>query len=968
MHKLVRSFIAAALVAAVVQPVYAATTASPELVSQAMSATTGAISGTVKDGGGAPVAGATITLQGVKTLQTTSDATGAFQISAVPPGLYIINVAKPGFETATESDFTVFSGEVEKIAITLPIATFTSLRTIASVRATAQSQFNTSTASLNVITAQDFADQAQPQVGRVLNQIPGLQNTLPTSSANGSVPGAITVPNIRGGLSFETASLIDGHPLAVGDYGDYVTTFLSSYMLGSVEVVKGPGAMSPQTNYAIGGTVNFRTKDPTATLTPDYTIGVTNRGGTFYNFGISDTIGRLGFVLDLAGVDDLPALHNYSSYFNPNNSFYANGTGLGYTDNLGWIGNTNSKTYNNYSLVACCYTYDGAYDGTYELAKLRYKFSNATTATVSYLGGQTWADQNANTSELVPSVFQPGAGYDGSLPVGAQILGPYSLYPQTAQEINNEPIFQAEIRSLIGNDTVLARYYHASINRLIYEGNPNPAVPVQETYSLYGTAGSQVFNGESVPVDIYDWYNQFEEDRLSGLSFEYEHPFGDGDDVTFSVDQNRASSVAGSWGTVSGSAGDVGTPSITNPAGTNQTFTTFLLRSQYNFTPKLSGTVALYDNLYQNTFPYALNGTANAAGTGYSFTTSNSAHFDERMALEYRPSSGIAIRASAGSAIAPPYLSLLSKLTTPPSTCSTSCAYSANNPNLVPETAFGYDLGADFRLPHDYGVVSIDGYLTDLYNHFLAETVAAGTCAAITYPGLPPCPAGVGGAIPVYVSLNTNLNNSRFEGIELSWKRGSTPGKFGWNISGAIQHAYAYDLPAGFYCQNLPAGEPCVPATYNVNLPIIAGANFTGNAFGTTYNGAGSVGASGFSNTAIPYFQGNATVNYTLKDGIYLELGETLYGKNNGYNLPPFGIGYATIRVPLNNSISFQVSGDNIFNAWPGLFPIVGGGIAYPLANGTLGATIGNTVGPATYRFMLTKTFGAGGVAPGAGQ
>ncbi|MGA7746533.1 MAG: TonB-dependent receptor, partial [Candidatus Aquilonibacter sp.] len=313
MHKLVRSFIAAALVAAVVQPVYAATTASPELVSQAMSATTGAISGTVKDGGGAPVAGATITLQGVKTLQTTSDATGAFQISAVPPGLYIINVAKPGFETATESDFTVFSGEVEKIAITLPIATFTSLRTIASVRATAQSQFNTSTASLNVITAQDFADQAQPQVGRVLNQIPGLQNTLPTSSANGSVPGAITVPNIRGGLSFETASLIDGHPLAVGDYGDYVTTFLSSYMLGSVEVVKGPGAMSPQTNYAIGGTVNFRTKDPTATLTPDYTIGVTNRGGTFYNFGISDTIGRLGFVLDLAGVDDLPALHNYSS-------------------------------------------------------------------------------------------------------------------------------------------------------------------------------------------------------------------------------------------------------------------------------------------------------------------------------------------------------------------------------------------------------------------------------------------------------------------------------------------------------------------------------------------------------------------------------------------------------------------------------------------------------------------------------
>jgi hypothetical protein len=154
----------------------------------------------------------------------------------------------------------------------------------------------------------------------------------------------------------------------------------------------------------------------------------------------------------------------------------------------------------------------------------------------------------------------------------------------------------------------------------------------------------------------------------------------------------------------------------------------------------------------------------------------------------------------------------------------------------------------------------------------------------------------------------------------------------------------------------------CVPANYNVNLPIIAGENFTGNTFGTVYGAPGgafansSVGASGFSNTAIPYLQGNAQVNWTSTGGIYAKLGEALYGKNNGYNLLPFGIGYATIRVPLTKTISFQVSGDNIFNAWTGLCLIVGGGIAYPLANGTLGATIGNTVGPATYSFQLTKT------------
>ena len=84
----------------------------------------------------------------------------------------------------------------------------------------------------------------------------------PGSSANGASAGAIAFPNIRNGLSYETATLIDGHPLSVGLYGDYVTTFLNPALLGSAEVIKGPGATAPEVDYAINGTVNFRTKDP----------------------------------------------------------------------------------------------------------------------------------------------------------------------------------------------------------------------------------------------------------------------------------------------------------------------------------------------------------------------------------------------------------------------------------------------------------------------------------------------------------------------------------------------------------------------------------------------------------------------------------------------------------------------------------------------------------------------------------
>jgi len=948
--------LAAMIIAAfAVGPVSAAAAPNAsKLVAQA--ASSGTFTGNAVDETGAPVVDATVDLHGAQNYTATTDSKGSFSLTGVAPGLYVVSVHKPGYQTATQSDFAVFAGENETLNVSMHTQTFTSLRTIASVRSTGRGTFNTTPAAVDVVTSATFVDQAQPQVGRILNQIPGVQNTLPTTSANGSVPGAITVPNIRGALSFETASLIDGHPLAVGDYGDYVTTFLNSFLFSQVEVVKGPGAASPQTNYAIGGTVNFRTKDPTLTPTPDYTVGIDSRGGSYYNLGFSDTVGNLGFVFDIAGINEQPALHGYNSYFNigQGNGTFINGKAVGYTDNLGAIPGTNSSVYNQYSLVACCYTFDGAYNSTNELLKVRYKFSGATTATASYLGGQTYADQNANTSEMIPSTFVPGGSYTGgTLAPGASLLIPNSVYPNTAQEINNEPIFQAEVRTLLGEDTILARYYHASIDRLIYEGNPNPTTPITMNLAVSGVANGTSFGGQTIPVQFYDWYNQFEEDRLSGISFEYDHAYGDGNDLTFSGDQNQAASTAGSIGVKSKTMGTLNAPSVSNPQGTSQQFTTFLLRNTYNFSPKVVGTVALYDNRYQNTFPYSCGASGSCAinGSNALFTTNDTSHFDERFALEFRPSPTVAIRASAGSAIAPPYLSLLSKVTTAPTSCSTGCLFNQNNPNLVPETAFGYDLGADIRLPQNLGVFSIDGYLTDLYNHFLAEEYTAGTCGATA--GFT-CPANTAG-LPIFVSLNTNVNNARFEGIEVAWRKAVSEG-LGWNASAAVQHAYAYNLPANFYCQGLAANTPCIPANYNVNLPIIAGQNFTGNAA----NNAGSLsGYGGFSNTAIPYLQGDASINYTTKSGIYGELGETLYGKNNGFNLPPFGIGYVTVRAPITKTISLQVSGDNIFNAWTGDFPIVGGGIAYPLANGGAGATIANTVGPATWRFQLTKRLGA---------
>ena len=71
-------------------------------------------------------------------------------------------------------------------------------------------------------------------------------------------------------------------------------------------------------------------------------------------------------------------------------------------------------------------------------------------------------------------MFTPGAGYAGSLAPGTQFIVDPDNFGLPAWEINNEPIFQAELRTSLKQDTILARYYAASISRLQYGSNHDP--------------------------------------------------------------------------------------------------------------------------------------------------------------------------------------------------------------------------------------------------------------------------------------------------------------------------------------------------------------------------------------------------------------------------------------------------------------------------------------------------------------
>ncbi len=898
------------------------------------------VSGTVQDNSGSPISGASVVLRGASVYSIASDSKGAFSFANVAPGLYTLSVSHSGYSPALESDIVALAGQLQSISVRLSPASFSSLQTIATVRATGRASMNTSAASVNVVSSQAFADQAQPQVTRVLSQVPGLQISFPSNSSNGASPGSITIPNIRGATSYETASLIDGHPISVGQYGDNVTTFLNTFMFSNVEVIKGPGANAPVVNNAIGGTTNFRTKNPTLTPEAEVTLGVDNHGGTLSNLGFSNTVGKLGFVVDLATNNTTSALNGHQVYFDPSFGNLNGGTLSGNSSQT-TLPFTQSSVTTQFPLLACCYAISGSLDQVAELLKFRYQFSPVTQATLSYLSGVSQADQNGNTSDFTNGQFVPGnPAYSGSLKPGPVQVA--SIFAGALNgETNIEPIFQAEASTALGKNTILARFYNASILRYQFQGTNLNGLDYN-FIKLFGvSSGSGInatFNGAPAAVGFSDYYEEPESDKLSGGSFEFQHPIGE-NLLSFSIDRTVAKSVDYTIGSSSGQP----SYSFNLPPGTWQMLTTYNLRGHYYLTPRLEVTLSNYLNTYMSTYPTGCpaggcNTQAAAAfGQGVSFSTSRNTHDDPRLGLVFRPNPRASIRFAMGSSIAPPFLGLLSQIASTPMYDPTNhvATVQESNGNLKPETGFGYDLGADIRLWDADTVFSGDVYQTNLFNRFFAQTISTGVCAnTIQCPGAP-----VG--TPILNQTNGNISNARFQGIELTLKREPLFG-FGFNLSGALQRGYYYDLPPGFYCS-----VPSPTCTPDQNLNVISGENVNGVGVGVgglSYNG----------NMRIPYAQGNAEFSYTLRNGAYASIGETYYGHNNSLNEPAFGIAYATLRYPVAPRLTLQLSGDNIFNAYTGILPIYGGGVPIPLYGGGSAATVGNVLGPATYRLVLS--------------
>jgi hypothetical protein len=898
----------------------------------AVSPATASISGTVLDPAALPVVGATVELRGASSAKTTTDAQGHYGF-LVPPGVYSVTVTKAGLLPATEEDVALTAGGV-KVDVRMQRPTFTSLSTIGSTRTvganTAAPQFNTTPASQQIIGQQTFENQGDLQVRDILDETPGIVASISNGSANGGVPGAITFPQIRGGLSYETATLIDGHPVSVGEYGDYVSTFLNRFLFQSIELEKGPGAVTPLVSRAINGTVNFRTWDPTPTLTGNAEFGVDGYGGKYANLRFSDTVanGKLGFVFDYAdwgtpgpaGNDDPQSFIDYGA--SGNSSFtdsQGNPVTISPITKYFGPGTIANKGYLGYQTgtIACCIDMPTWYENRAFLGKLRYNFSNSTSLTLTEISTQTLSSQNGNTSQLYYTNFNPTSG---PLAAGTrEAFNPYNDSFAQDYEINNEPMFEGELRTSLGNDNILFRAYNASISRLQTNGDPAGTTMTQPVYLYGSTASGSPLNGldpfgKPYTMTITDpTYQSNEIDDLTGYSFEYDHLLGSsGNVVTLAADENYSETHV----YVPGTPDVNSSPTSDIPSGTAIDTGTYFLRGNFQLTPKLSLVAGYYLTRFGSNFAQWYEPTGQ---TFYNINFTNEVywHQDDRAALAYRLDHDTSLRAAAGSGVVPPYPGILNGSFSAPSTCGSfvrpggaanNCPLGApfgynqtlgGGLNVRPETSFGYDIGGDHRMQDGTTVISGDLYLTNLHNQFLKATYQDGL-----YNGA----AGLG---PLFVTSYSNLSNSRYEGIELAINHAPISG-WGYIVQASLMHDYPYDISS--------AEAAAYPG-------LVSGVNF----------GPDSL----LSNTRTPYSQGYAEINYR-NAGFYWNVGALYLGNNNSYNEPAFAVLRSSVRVPLfhnygngdpHGNTYLQFSVDNIANVHSMIFDENYQGVQYPANN-----------------------------------
>jgi hypothetical protein len=966
--------------------------------SAASAATTSNIVGTVHSADGSPIAGADVTLVGVVRLSKKSDSTGAFAFNDITTGAYTIVVSKAGFQTYRSEDLTAFIGETLTVNVVLAQVTFSSLKTIANVSTSRPgvAPLNTSTAAINTITGSTFLDQGSQQVATVLNQTPGIFTTPYSpgngNPSNGASPASDQTPQIRGALPYETESLIDGHPVSVGSAGTYSPNLINPFLLQSAELVKGPGSMPVEINYAINGTINYITLEPTTQPHQSAMFGVDTWGGISTGFKATGetTNHRLGYAFGYV-TDGAPGPLE-GMQFNgsqlpldngpPGGPYYVNGhqlamplspvgVALGPSAFAHYAG---MQEVFNEPLVGCCYTAETGYHSTSELGKLVYNFSNNTSLRLSYFGAQSVngdGDVNAYDTSYVGTTGLPAFSFQ---PCGTpnQALTCNPFVPPTAPTYNcNNPgngakcgssipfdltsfngagitsqqqnLFQGEFRTTLGQTgTILARYYTGSLNLFDIQGssslntslNAFGAVPLCPLDTTFDPAPPSKKNPggfqclTSSGAVVAPTNTIFTGQRANFQTASLQNEFFTNDVMGGESLQVQEQLGENSFTFAYDRSQQWSASTSDEPSVGIIVFSPVNGSSQTFQTFSLRGNITLTPKLQLNLADYQLNYLSHYSIDGGQTFNDASHSYNE-------PRAALSWRPENDTI----YRLSAGGSVAPPYISLVSSGGPTWSQIIGGVPAAGWTQNANngnisaetawgYDLGMDHRIARSTSVTLDFYYTQLHNLFLTET-STVTGAAAAGCPNA-----PCEVSETANLGQARYEGIEFGVNHVPQYG-FGWGLQGSLQRAFTYNLPPYFYCAGTtsPSGVTIPPGPgciNNTNLALLPNVNFGGQT--TALSGAPN-GAAG---ARVPYASGYADVNWLGHFGQYYNIGVTYFGNNNAYNEPAFAVLSANVRFNLNDQgTGVQLSFDNLTGAYGNPYAGFFNGNPLPLVKGS---------------------------------
>jgi hypothetical protein len=477
-----------------VGPVSAATNGAITLAQATQQTAT--ISGQVTgSSAGAGLSGAAVILDGATHASTTTDAAGKFSLT-VPPGVYTVTVNKGGYQSGS-TQVVATAGAVETVTVGLTESSLNNLQVIgrtAAATGTNAAKFNITSTPTVTLSQALIQERDVPDLPKILSTLPGV-----VASTNSATNNSFFRVH---GLGQETLVTIDGHPISSGVSGTYLGQFTDTGLIGGVDLLKGAGLNGPTAGESDVGTINIRTPDFTSKDTGYLQGGLDNFGGSFYTALLNLNLGdKWSFVIGKSFSGYLGASNNYDAY--------------GITGTRPNASATYSAPYLTNNVVGYSQDFSSPQQMNAELGKVRYKFSDATSLGFEFFGTQATLDpEGAEFGQFVGFATIPQCVSGGKAAAGAgctlsssynspflpgiagQTQVPlYTFFPGTAIS-NNNPNFNLDFKTTIGNDTLLIRPYTATITRLsdglgatsIY-GNGSTAQP---SYKVISNANCQV--------------------------------------------------------------------------------------------------------------------------------------------------------------------------------------------------------------------------------------------------------------------------------------------------------------------------------------------------------------------------------------------------------------------------------------------------------------------------------------------